>query len=211
MKAYFIIFLLACAAVAAYAQNKTSEWDDESPCADPDDYKKYGCGFCNNSIECHSPRGACLDGQCVCKEKYGGDFCEDKRKNWLAALLLSILVGGTGADRFYLGYTGMGVGKLFLNFGFMISLCCIVVPVLTTIGGFSLCGAADIYESSKKWFGGCLAGWSIAVIVVVVGIGFATIFGALAWNIADVVKIALGVLPDVDGNALFFQGKVYYN
>ena len=37
-------------------------------------------------------------------------------KNWLAALLLSILVGGLGIDRFYMGYIGLGILKL-LTFG----------------------------------------------------------------------------------------------
>ena len=33
-------------------------------------------------------------------------------KNKLTAILLSIFVGGLGIDRFYLGYTGLGVVKL---------------------------------------------------------------------------------------------------
>jgi TM2 domain-containing membrane protein YozV len=36
------------------------------------------------------------------------------------ALLLSILVGGLGVDRFYLGYTGLGILKLVTCGGFFI-------------------------------------------------------------------------------------------
>lgn len=35
-----------------------------------------------------------------------------EQKQWMTALLLSLLLGGLGADRFYLGYTGLGIAKL---------------------------------------------------------------------------------------------------
>lgn len=33
-------------------------------------------------------------------------------KDFIVAILLSVLAGGVGADRFYLGYVGLGVLKL---------------------------------------------------------------------------------------------------
>ena len=48
---------------------------------------------------------------------YKMDHCNySSGYRWSTALLLSITVGGFGADRFYLGYWREGIGKLF-SFG----------------------------------------------------------------------------------------------
>jgi len=39
-------------------------------------------------------------------------MAEGEKKQYMVALLLSVFLGGLGIDRFYLGYTVLGIVKL---------------------------------------------------------------------------------------------------
>lgn len=41
-----------------------------------------------------------------------------KDKKWVAALIISILIGSLGIDRFFMGYVGLGILKLITFGGF---------------------------------------------------------------------------------------------
>ena len=63
-------------------------------------------------------------------------------KDWLTAVLLSLFVGWLGIDRFYLGYTGLGIVKLltlgFLGIWAVIDLVLIIMDRLPDADGLPL-------------------------------------------------------------------------
>lgn len=68
-------------------------------------------------------------------------------KNKTTALILSVLVGGLGIDRFYLGYTGMGVLKLLTAGCFGILY---IIDIVNIATGKLLPADGSPYEDDTK-------------------------------------------------------------
>ena len=72
----------------------------------------------------------------------GGDPGVFSQKDWLTAVLLSLFVGVFGIDRFYLGYTGLGILKLItcggLGIWALVDLILIVMERLPDANGLPL-------------------------------------------------------------------------
>ncbi|MGH9351303.1 MAG: NINE protein [Terriglobia bacterium] len=72
-----------------------------------------GCGvrLWQGDRYCQSCGAETFSGAITCG-KCGVQLVRYSRKDWVVALVLSILLGGLGVDRFYLGYVGLGILKL---------------------------------------------------------------------------------------------------
>lgn len=68
-------------------------------------------------------------------------------KNKTTALILSVLVGGLGIDRFYLGYTGMGILKLLTGGCFGILY---IIDIVNIATGNLRPADGSSYEDDKK-------------------------------------------------------------
>ena len=68
-------------------------------------------------------------------------------KSKTTALILSVLVGGLGIDRFYLGYTGMGVLKLLTGGCFGVLY---IIDIVSIATGKLLPADGSAYEDDIK-------------------------------------------------------------
>lgn len=75
----------------------------------------------------------------------------DKMKSKSTAIILSILLGNSGIDRFYLGYTGLGIVKLLTVGGF--GIWWIIDLVMICVGSLKPANGSDYketYENEQK-------------------------------------------------------------
>lgn len=124
-------------------------------------------------------QGKCVNATCYCLKRYADVDCGYRRKDKLTVFLISFFAGGTGADRFILGYIGLGVGKLILAFS----------PCVMSCG--LICLAAVLKDSGFAVYGIYLCIMIMAYLA------------AFAWWLADWILIITGDMKDVNGYSLF--------
>ncbi len=91
-----------------------------------------------------------------------------ERKNFTTAIILSLLAGPLGIDRFYLGCTGTGILKLITFGGLGIWA---LIDLIRLATGSKLCGGFkwdnESLKSSKKMSGGSEVDDTICIILAI--------------------------------------------
>lgn len=119
-------------------------------------------------------------------------------KSQLVALLLSIFVGQLGVDRFYLGYTDLGIGKVMLSAGTSVVLLVSLLLLALFVGCSSLCsglcGLSDNCGSFGMFCGIANMGIGVVLIVCIIIICAAAYLAISIWWLVDLILIATSQL-----------------
>ena len=141
----------------------------------------------NNSCICDPCFKADTAGMCEVASCYSyiitTDECTSTAPRWLAALLMSILVGATGAANFYIGRYEFAIPQLVL-FCIVLVLPCIICVLYCCTG----CECGDVARVC-----GLLINFILALILLIINLCLAS------WWIADLVIFSLNDRPAGDG------------
>jgi len=136
---------------------------------------------CMSDTDCYTPQGSCQNGACVCMAIYAGYDCSHLRSSQGVSFILSFFFGPSGADRFYLGYYGLGAFKLVLTL-----LIC-TLPFLPAL-------IVHIIDRDSEF-----AGYITASL-------FCTfLLATFIWWMVDWIMIVTGVMVDSLGYALYLD------
>jgi TM2 domain-containing membrane protein YozV len=148
----------------------------------------------------------------------GGPMVQYSPKDQGTAYLLAVFLGTLGADRFYLGQTGLGIAKLLTCGGF--GIWALIDAIMIGMGkgrdsdGLALareppCGTPQKSQGTAfllSYFLGSFGadrfylgqtGLGIAKLLTCGGFGI--------WAIIDVILIGMGKMKDAEGNSLNYD------
>ena len=148
--------------------------------------------------------------------KCGTRVARVSNKDLSTAVLLSFFLGVFGVDRFYLGYSGLGILKLLtlggLGLWALVDLVLIVLKKLPDAQGNPLRLTQSVQPvGDKDWSTAMLLSLFLGLLGVdrfylgYTGLGIlklATLGGCGIWKLVDIVLVALNRVPDAQGRAL---------
>lgn len=160
----------------------------------------HACLTWNSTTECSS-HGICqlnyLDQlECKCDSYYGSLDCSYEFKSQKTAFWLSLILGGFGADRFYLGYNGLGVLKMILGI-------LVLTLFVIMIGGFFRKKRTEMRsEWSSKRGDLAFGGFGGVSILCVICFGITFVMGSAFFWLYDWISILFNDMVDENGYPL---------